>query len=170
MNAEGNEPMSVPSNTPILQAAYNDLLRRSLSKISGDLARVIYLASTRDYNTGTYHHEGLAARFRSDVAAQALETAHREIFYRIAACSLEQLVGEMEIYLNSSHQAREDVLHIWQKLEPYRLALPMDTNTAVARLFVTNLRAQMEKSGKIQINVDEMKNLTRSQAAPEQGE
>jgi len=46
----------------------------------------------------------------------------------------------MEIYLNSSHQAREDVLHIWQKLEPYRLALPMDTNTAVARLFVTNLR------------------------------
>ena len=37
-------------------------------------------------------------------------------------------------------------------------------------LFVTNLRAQMEKSGKIQINADEMKNLTRSPSAPEQGE
>jgi len=37
-------------------------------------------------------------------------------------------------------------------------------------LFVSNLRAQMEKAGKIQINADEMKNLTRSQAAPEQGE
>ena len=37
-------------------------------------------------------------------------------------------------------------------------------------LFVTNLRAQMEKAGKIQINADEMKNLTRAQAAPEQGE
>jgi len=132
--------MSVPSNAVILQAAYDDLLRRSLSKISGDLARVIYLASTRDYNTGTYHHDGLAARFRADVAATALEAAHREIFYRIAACSLEQLVGELEIYLNSSHQAREDVLHIWQKLEPYRLALPMDTNAAVARLFISNLR------------------------------
>jgi hypothetical protein len=132
--------MSVPSNAVIFEAAYDDLLRRSLSKISGDLARVIYLASTRDYTTGTYHHDGLAARFRSDVAAQALETAHREIFYRIAACSLEQLVGELETYLNSSHQAREDVLHIWQKLEPYRLALPMDTNAAVARLFVSNLR------------------------------
>lgn len=132
--------MGVPSNAVILQAAYDDLLRRSLSKISGDLARIIYLASTRDYNTGTYHHDGLAARFRSDVAAAALEAAHREIFYRIAACSLEQLVGELEIYLNSSHQAREDVLHIWQKLEPYRLALPMDTNAAVARLFVSNLR------------------------------
>jgi hypothetical protein len=49
-------------------------------------------------------------------------------------------VHELEIYLNSSRQAREDVLHIWQKLEPYRLALPMDVNVAVARLFVSNLR------------------------------
>ena len=140
MNDEPNEPMNVPSSAAILEGAYNDLLRRSLSKISGDLARVIYLASTRDYNTGTYHHEGLAARFRADAAALALETAHREIFYRIAGCTLEQLVAEMEIYLNSSSQAREEVLHIWQKLEPYRLALPVDTNAAVARLFVSNLR------------------------------
>ena len=35
--------------------------------------------------------------------------------------------------------------------------------------FVTSLRAQMEKSGKIKINQEEMKNLTRSQAG-EQGE
>ena len=132
--------MGVSNNAVILQAAYDDLLRRSLSKISGDLARVIYLASTRDYNTGTYHHDGLAARYRSEVAAKALEAAHREIFSRIAACSLEELVRELELYLNSSRQTREDVLHIWQKLEPYRLALPMDVNVAVARLFVSNVR------------------------------
>ena len=36
-------------------------------------------------------------------------------------------------------------------------------------LFVTNLRDQMEKSGKIKINQDEMKTLTRAQAQ-EQGE
>jgi peptidyl-prolyl cis-trans isomerase D len=36
-------------------------------------------------------------------------------------------------------------------------------------LFLTNLRTQMEKSGKIKINQDEMKALTRSQAG-EQGE
>src|SRR5260370_20426654 len=125
--------MSVRNNAVILQAAYEDLLRRSLSKISGDLARVIYLASTRDYNTGTYHHEGLAARFRSEVAAKALEAAHREIFYRIAACSLGELVHELEIYLNSSRQAREDVLHIWQKLEPDPPALPLDVDAAGAR-------------------------------------
>ncbi len=67
------------------QAAYDDLLQRSLSKISCDLARLIYLASTRDYNTGTYHHDGLAARFSPDVAGKALEMAHRQIFYQLSA-------------------------------------------------------------------------------------
>src|SRR5260370_32217838 len=123
--------MSVPNNAVILQAAYEDLLRRSLSKISGDLARVIYLASTRDYNTGTYHHEGLAARFRSEVAAKALEAAHREIFYRIAACSLEELVHELEIYLNSSRPGPEDMLPIWPKPAPSHLAPPTDGTVAV---------------------------------------
>ena len=36
-------------------------------------------------------------------------------------------------------------------------------------LFVSNLRTQMEKSGKIKINQEEMNNLTRSQGG-EQGE
>ena len=71
-----------------VQAAYDDLLQRSLSKISCDLARLIYLASTRDYNTGTYHHDGLASRFRADAASKALEIAHRQVFYTLAACSL----------------------------------------------------------------------------------
>ena len=84
-----------------VQAAYDDLLQRSLSKLSCDLARLVYLASTRDYNSGTYHHDGLAARFRADAASKALEIAHRQIFYQLSAYSLEELVAELELYLNS---------------------------------------------------------------------
>jgi hypothetical protein len=120
--------------------AYDDLSRRSLSKISGDLAKLIYLASTRDYNTGKYHHDGLAAHFRPDIACQALELAHREIFYQIAALSLEDLVAEVEIYVSSSRQSRDEVLQVWQKLEPYRVALPVDVNAVVAQVFVSNIR------------------------------
>ena len=123
-----------------VEEAYDDLLRRSLSKISGDLARLIYLASTRDYNTGKYHHDGLAARFRVEIACKALELAHRRIFYRIAACSLEELVQEVELYLSSSRQSRDEVLQVWQKLEPYRVALPVDVNVATAQLFVSNTK------------------------------
>ncbi len=123
-----------------VEAAYDDLLQRSLSKLSGDLARLVYLASTRDYNTGTYHHDGLAARYRADVASEALELAHRQVFYRLSACSLEELVGELEIYLNSSRECPTDVLRVWQKLEPYRIAIPVEVNPAVARLFLSNVR------------------------------
>ena len=122
------------------QAAYDDLLQRSLSKISCDLARLIYLASTRDYNTGTYHHDGLAARFSPDVAGKALEMAHRQIFYQLSAYSLERLVEQLQIYLDCSHESAADVLRIWQKLEPYRVAIPVEVNPAVARLFLSNIR------------------------------
>jgi hypothetical protein len=123
-----------------VQAAYDDLLHRSLSKISCDLARLIYLASTRDYNTGTYHHEGLAARFRPDAASKALEIAHRQIFYQLSANSLEQLVEQLQLYLDCSHESPADVLRTWQKLEPYRVAIPVEVNPAVARLFLSNVR------------------------------
>jgi hypothetical protein len=123
-----------------VQAAYDDLLRRSLSKISCDLARLIYLASTRDYNTGTYHHDGLAARFRPDVAGKALEIAHRQIFYRLSAYSLEELVEQLRTYLDCSHESPAEVLRTWQKLEPYRVAIPLEVNPAVARLFLSNVR------------------------------
>jgi hypothetical protein len=128
-----------PPTQPV-KDAYDDLLRRSLSKIPGDLARLVYLASTRDYNTGTYHHDGLAARFPAGAASKALEVAHRDVFYKLAACSLEELVDEVHIYVSSSGQSRDDVLHAWQKLEPYRVAVPVDLNPAVARLFISNVR------------------------------
>jgi hypothetical protein len=123
-----------------VEDAHEDLLRRTLSRISGDLAGLIYLASTRDYNTGKYHHDGLASQFNAEVACGALELAHRQVFYRIASRSLEELVGEVELYINSSRQSREEVLQVWQKLEPYRVALPVDVNAAVAQLFVSNIR------------------------------
>ncbi len=56
------------------------------------------------------------------------------------------------------------------KKDQIRDALIQNQQQEMFGLFVTNLRAQMEKAGKIQINADEMKNLTRAQAAPEQGE
>jgi hypothetical protein len=132
--------MIYPDKTMTVEQAYDDLSRRSLSRIDGDLARLIYLASTRDYNTGKYHHDGLAARFQDEIAGRALELAHREIFFQIAARSLEDLVHQVEVYVSSSPQGREEVLHVWQKLEPYRVALPVDVNIAVAQLFISNIK------------------------------
>ncbi len=55
------------------------------------------------------------------------------------------------------------------KKDQIRDTLLLNKQQEMFGLFVTNLRAQLEKAGKIKINQDEMKNLTRAQAQ-EQGE
>jgi hypothetical protein len=119
---------------------YEDLLRRTLSKISSDLARLIFIASTRDYNTGTYHHEGLASRFSPERASEALELAHTEIFKQLAAYSLEALVEEIQIYACASRESAATIVRTWQILEPYRVAVPLRLNPTIVHVFVSNIR------------------------------
>jgi len=135
--------MSAAIKLVSVQDAYDDILERTLARISCDLARLVYLASTRDYNTGNYHHDGLAARFSAEVARKALEIAHRQVFYRVSAYSLEDLSEQVEIYLKSSRESPLEVLRAWQNLEPYRIAVPMEVNPAVARLFLSNIRLSL---------------------------
>lgn len=122
---------------------YEDLLRRTLSKIASDLARLIFLASTRDYNTGTYHHDGLASRFTPEKASQALELAHTEIFEQLAAYSLEAWVKEIEIYARTSRESTATIIRTWQMLEPYRVAVPLRQNPTVTQLFLSNLKVAL---------------------------
>src|SRR5216684_4619902 len=132
--------MSVAIKLVPVQEAYDDLLNRTLSRVFGDLGRLIYLASTRDYNTGNYYHEGLASRFSPEVARKALEMAHRQAFCRVSGFSLEDLTSELEAYLRSTKENPREFLRTWQKLEPYRIAIPTEVNLTVARLFTSNVR------------------------------
>ena len=134
-NVMCNEVKTVP-----VQKAYDDLLGRTLSQIPCDLSRLIYLASTRDYNTGDYHHAGLSTLFSLDGGKQALESAHRQIFSNLCTTSVKGLVEELEIYLRFSHAGADDVLRAWEELEPYRIAVPMHTDPTAANLFLSNVR------------------------------
>jgi hypothetical protein len=122
-----------------IQAAYDDICSRTLGRIPCMLARLIYIASTRDYNTGGYHHEGLAARFNRSAAARALEAAHLDTFYRISCLSLSELCDELEQYIASSREDSAAFLNAWQKLEPYRVATPMHADPILTELFVSNI-------------------------------
>jgi hypothetical protein len=142
-HARGKKSWALMSATvkPVpVQEAYDDLLNRTLSRIPCDLGRLIYLASTRDYNTGNYYHEGLASRFSPDVARNALAIAHRQAFYKLSAFPLEDLVQDLEAYLKSTRENPQDFLRTWQKLEPYRVAIPTEVNLTIARLFTSNVR------------------------------
>ena len=124
--------------------AYDDLLRRTLSGMQCELARLIYLASTRDYNSGVYHHDGLEARYGAAPARIALQAAHKDIFYRLAALSLAELVEELDTYVRVSREAPGGLIHAWQELEPYRVAVPMGVDPTAVQLFLSNVRVALE--------------------------
>jgi hypothetical protein len=84
-----------------VQAASDDLRRRTLAGMTRPLDRLIYMASMRDYNTGLYYHDGLAARFTQEVACEALANCHGEAFRQLLGCSLQELVSQLEGYMGS---------------------------------------------------------------------
>lgn len=123
-----------------VETAAADLKARTLQKLPGDMARLLYLASVRDYNSGDYFHDGLAVQFGQEVAGRALRACHAEVFKRLAFLSLERLAAELECYLTSSGLRPEDFFAAWGRIEPFRVAIPLDCDPLSSRLFCSNVR------------------------------
>jgi len=126
--------------TGVAGEAHEDFCVRSLARIPSALERLIYIASTRDYNSGVYQHEGLAGRFGAGAAAQALEYAHWEVFQTVSLLSLRRLTEELHRYMESSREQPIAFLNAWQKLEPYRVAIPLRVDPTIAELFNSNVK------------------------------
>ncbi|MFQ5778144.1 MAG: hypothetical protein ACE5IP_09060 [Terriglobia bacterium] len=129
--------------TSEIKAAILDLERRTLDAIPGEFGRLVFLASTRDYNTGAYCHDGLAAQFTEQVARRALAACHRDTFGRLLSSTLEEFVRELEGYLGSTGARPGDVLDAWEKFEPYRVTIPSDCDLLSGALFFSNVRTAL---------------------------
>jgi hypothetical protein len=130
---------TVSKRVDVLEAA-DDLRRRTLASIDRPLDRLIYLASTRDYNTGFYYHEGLTSRFPQEVVCEALADCHREAFQSLVGASLQDLVAQMEAYTASTQTNLNDFVMAWRKLEPYRVAVPVDSDPLTSDFLFSNFR------------------------------
>ncbi len=126
-----------------VQQAADDIRSRTLARIHRPLDRLIYLASTRDYNTGIYHHDGLAARYSPAVACEALADCHREVFHELLACSVQELLAQIEGYMRSAGIAPSEFLTSWRKLEPYRVAVPVQTDPLSGEFLFCNLKTAL---------------------------
>lgn len=123
-----------------VEAAREDLNNRTLARIGPEFARLIYLASTRDYNTGRYYHDGLAFQFSEEAAAQALSDAHREVFQDLALSPLEGLVDQLQAYIRSVGVEANEVIRAWESLEPYRIAIPIGSDPLTTSFFLANVK------------------------------
>jgi len=123
-----------------VKGALKDLEERTLAFIPGQIARLLYLASTRDYSTGCYYHDGLAFRFTKKAAEMALESAHREVFEGLVFSQLEVLIQELDGFIKSTHAEPRKILETWKKLQPYRVVIPQDCDPVASELLFSNIR------------------------------
>ena len=91
----------------LVQKAVRDLESRTLAKIPGDIAKLVYLCSTRDYNTGRYYHDGLNVFFGPEVANAALARCHENTFQVLLYKSLSQIVDSLQRYFEATGQPRD---------------------------------------------------------------
>src|SRR6266481_2194890 len=123
-----------------IEPAVTDLRNRTLSRLPGDFSRLVYLASSRDCNTGQYFHDGLAFHFSQNVASKAMAQCHREIFDRLVYASLEELIEELHKYIASTEERPEEILHSWKHLGSYRVTIPSQCDELAAEVFLSNVK------------------------------
>jgi hypothetical protein len=114
-----------------------------LAKLPGDFARLIYLASTRDYNSGEYHHAGLARQFSESAARQALAVCHKEVFRRLVLCSITELAEQLEIYVQSTKLPLTKFIRSWSHLHPHQVTVPLECSPLTALFFTSNVMAAL---------------------------
>ncbi len=122
----------------VLRAA-DDVRHHTLSAVHDPIERMIYLGSMRDYNTGIYHHAGLAVRYSEDVACEALADCHREAYRQLLGAPLEAVVEQLERYAKTSGTAPAEFIANWRGLEPYRVAVPADSDTLATDFLCSNI-------------------------------
>src|SRR6266852_7340727 len=123
-----------------VEPAATDLRNRTLSRLPGDFSRLVYLASSRDCNTGQYFHDGLAFHFSQNVASKAMALCHREIFDRLVYASLEELIEELSNYISSTDEQPEKFLKSWKHLGSYRVTIPSEGDELEAEVFLSNVK------------------------------
>ena len=127
-----------------VEAAVRDLESRTLAHLQGELTKLVYLSSTRDYNTGEYQHEGLAQRFGAQAAQLALAQCHETAFQDLLYSSLSNLVTQLATYIDSTGADRERVLNSWRQLQAYRVLIPGTCDQLSADVFITNIKIALE--------------------------
>jgi hypothetical protein len=106
--------------------------------------KLVYLASLRDENSGTYRHYALEKRFPAEECHQILQQSHRTVFYDWLGLTLEEQKDDLLEFWRNLGTDLTAVLTTWDKLEPYRLYLPAETSHGDRELFLTDLRTILD--------------------------
>ncbi len=78
--------------------------------------------------------------FTEEVASRALQECHNEIFQDLARASIQELLREVELYISLGCVETDRFIRFWQEFEPYRVAIPLTSDSVSAQLFNSNVK------------------------------
>lgn len=116
---------------------------RVFSELPNDLARLVYLASIRDYNTGRYLHPELSRSYSSDAVDEWLHIYHRRIFDNLLGAPVNDYVDQLRLYASFSGIPALELTRTWRKLEAYKAAVPLGCDKLAMDIFYLNMFAAL---------------------------
>jgi len=126
------------------RSALADLWKHTLSRIPTVSGRLVYLATLRDVNSGTYRHHGLIASFGREEAVKALRESHDVAFREWLQLSLAEKNSDLRDYLARLDEPQDEVVHHWLQSRLYRSYVPASAISAEADLFCRDLETLLE--------------------------
>lgn len=127
-----------------LATAIAEMRQRLQDFYTNPLARLLYLAATRDPNTGEYFDDRLAARFTPEIAAEALRITHREVFEELVFLTLQQILVHVSDYIYNTAGSPVLTLREWLDNKPYRLLRPRNYDPTAASVLFSQITTALE--------------------------
>jgi hypothetical protein len=126
------------------RSAAADLWRNTISQIPTVFGRLIYLASLRNPNNGSYEHHGLTLVFGDEDANKALKNSHTAVFAEWLSFNLEQQKADLDLYISSLFEDKRVVIETWIRLAPYRNLPPASVRGVERRLYIADFTALLD--------------------------
>src|SRR5712692_1236616 len=115
-----------------------------LETLPNDLTRMIYLASLRDCNSGTYLHPELSQQKGVQAADGALRACHEQVFRRLLTTRAAEYVIQLQEYIRYTRGEILTVLKTWRSLQAYRATVPVGAMRTSTELYFLNVAIALE--------------------------
>ncbi|MFB3922812.1 MAG: hypothetical protein ACE145_13895 [Terriglobia bacterium] len=125
------------------ERAQQDFEGHTLAKLGGKFDRLVYLASLRDHNTGSYHHYGLEQRYSPDAVDKALRRCHDQVFSDLLALPLRDQTQDLIHFFESLREDRGRLVEVWQRLQAYQVLPPQDCHSLARQMFSRNVEVML---------------------------
>ena len=121
-----------------------DLWKHTLSQIPSIYGRLVYLASLRDPNSGSYRHYGLSATFGREQSINALRRSHEDTFLEWLQLPMAAKAADLTAYFHDLEESQTTVLAYLDRAAPYLSLAPDASSRAQRRQFQMEMETLLE--------------------------